>query len=67
MPKILEDAVKQIHAKGGSLSSAYAKATSSLQKAGDLKAGSNKPTAQGVARGQMSQAQRQANPPSRKK
>jgi hypothetical protein len=29
-----------------------------LQKAGDLKAGSNKPTAKGVKRGAMSQAQR---------
>lgn len=36
MPKILDSAVKQIKAKGYSKSGAYAIATSTLQKAGEL-------------------------------
>ena len=39
MPKILDAAVKRIKAKGASTSSAYAMATSTLQKAGELKIG----------------------------
>lgn len=66
MPKILEDAVARITARGVPKSNAYAIATSSLQKAGDLKKGSNKPTAQGVQRGQMTRAQRHATPPGKK-
>jgi hypothetical protein len=58
MPKILDAAVKRIKAKGASTSSAYAIATSALQKAGELKAHSNKPTAKGIKRGNMTRAQR---------
>ena len=58
MPKILDAAVKRIKAKGASTSSAYAMATSTLQKAGELRKGSNKPTALGVKRGQMTRGQR---------
>lgn len=63
MPKILDKAVKEIKAKGASTSSAYAKATSALQKAGELRPGTNKATPKGVARGQMTKAQRHKNPP----
>ena len=66
MPKILEDAVKQIEKTGKSKNSAFAIATSALQKSGSLKPGTNQPTKQGVQRGQMSQAQRRANPPGKK-
>lgn len=62
MPKILDAAVKRIKAKGASTSSAYAMATSTLQKAGELRKGSNKPTALGVKRGAMSRAQRHKHP-----
>lgn len=66
MPKILEDAVSRIKARGVPTSNAWAMATSALQKSGSLKPGTNKPTAQGVARGQMTRAQREANPPKKK-
>jgi hypothetical protein len=62
MPKILDAAVKRIKAKGHSTSSAYAMATSTLQKAGELKKGHNKPTKLGVKRGQMTRAQRHKHP-----
>lgn len=67
MPKLLDDAVRAIRKDnpGVSESSAYAMATSSLQKSGSLKAGSDKPTQRGVERGQMSKAQRERTPPSR--
>jgi hypothetical protein len=58
MPKILDEAVKAIKKSSPNVNP-YAVATASLQKAGDLKPGSNKPTAKGVKRGQMSKAQRQ--------
>jgi len=63
MPGLLDKAVKRIQARGVPASSAYPIAVSSLQKAGDLKAGSLKATKQGVARNQMTRAQRKANPP----
>jgi hypothetical protein len=63
MPKILEDAVKQIRKKGHSKSSAYAIATSALQKAGELKAGHNTPTKKGVKRGKMTRGQRHRSKP----
>lgn len=63
MPKILDEAVKRIKARGASTSSAYAMATSALQKSGSLKKGSNKPTRQGVERGSKSEAWRRAHPP----
>lgn len=62
MPKILDAAVKQIKAKGHSTSSAYAIATSTLQKAGELHKGHNTPTKKGVARGNMTRAQRHKDP-----
>lgn len=58
MPAILERLVKQLKAKGYSKSSAFAIATKTLQKAGDLKKGSNKATAKGAKRGAMTPAQR---------
>ena len=58
MPKILEEAVRQIKKKRHSVSSAYAIATAALQQSGSLKKGSNAPTAKGIRRGAMTQAQR---------
>ena len=53
MPKILERLVGQLEAKGKDKSSAFAIATSALQKSGNLKPGSQEPTAKGVKRGNM--------------
>jgi hypothetical protein len=61
MPKILDKAVREIK-KSGSGVNPYAVATASLQKAGDLKKGTNQATKQGVERGQMTRAQRHKNP-----
>lgn len=58
MPKILERLVSQLRAKGKSKSAAFAIATSTLQKAGDLKKGSNQATAKGKRRGAMTPAAR---------
>lgn len=58
MPKILDRLVSQLRAKGKSLSAAYAIATSSLQKSGNLKKGSTEATAKGKKRGSMSPSQR---------
>lgn len=60
MPQILEDAVKSIMADNPKLSksSAYAIATRSLQKSGDLKEGSQEATKKGDRRGEMSAATR---------
>ena len=58
MPPILERLVSQLQAKGYSKSSAYAIATKSLQKAGDLAPGTQRATAKGTRRGFMSPAQR---------
>jgi hypothetical protein len=54
MPAILERLVSQLKAKGKPEASAYAIATSSLQRAGDLKPGSQEPTKKGMIRGKMS-------------
>jgi hypothetical protein len=62
MPKILEAAVKRIKAKG-KVSNPWAVATAALQKAGELKKGSNKATKKGIARSQMSRAQRHKTAP----
>jgi hypothetical protein len=62
MPKILDAAVKRIKAKGASTSSAYAMATSALQKAGELKKGHNTATKLGAKRGAMTKAQRHKHP-----
>lgn len=53
MPKILERLVSQLKAKGHSESSAYAIATSTLQKSGSLKKGSQKLTPKGEKRQAM--------------
>lgn len=58
MPKILERLVGQLQGKGMPKSKAYAVATSSLQKAGDLKPGSQKLTAKGEKRQEMGAAGR---------
>jgi hypothetical protein len=63
MPRILDEAVKQIRKKGHSKSSAYAIATSTLQKAGELKKGHNTPTTKGVKRGKMTRGQRHRTAP----
>jgi hypothetical protein len=58
MPKILDRLVKQLKAKGVPKNSAYAIATKSLQKAGDLVPGSQKATSKGAKRGNMTPAAR---------
>lgn len=58
MPKILERLVSQLRAKGKSKSSAYAIATSTLQKSGNLKKGTTKATAKGTRRGNMTPSER---------
>ena len=58
MPKILDRLVGQLQAKGKSKDAAYAIATSSLQKSGNLKKGSSKATAKGKRRGNMTPAAR---------
>lgn len=59
MPKILDDAVTRIKARGVKASSAYPIAVSALQKAGDLKRGSLKATQKGAKRGAMTQSERE--------
>lgn len=58
MPKILDKAVKEIKKSSPGVNP-YAVATASLQRSGDLKKGTNQPTKQGIARGNMSKAQRE--------
>lgn len=58
MPKILERLTSQLKAKGFSKGSAYAIATSQLQKSGNLKPGTNQATAKGIKRGNMSPGER---------
>ncbi len=58
MPAILERLVKQLQAKGYQKSSAFAIATSSLQKHGELKKGTQKATAKGLRRGKMTPSER---------
>jgi len=53
MPAILDRLVRQLQAKGYDKSAAYAIATKSLQKSGNLKRGSQKATAKGKRRGAM--------------
>jgi hypothetical protein len=64
MPKILDESVKKIKQQSPGVNP-YAVATAALQKAGDLKKGTNKPTKRGVARGQMTEAQRRKTPPAK--
>ncbi|HYT41806.1 MAG TPA: hypothetical protein VEP90_05640 [Methylomirabilota bacterium] len=54
MPAILERLVSQLQGKGYSKSSAFAIATKSLQRAGDLKKGTQQATPKGARRGAMS-------------
>ena len=61
MPDILDRLVKQLEKKGIDKSSAYAIATSKLQKSGNLKRGTAKPTTKGIARGNMTPSQRAKN------
>lgn len=58
MPAILERLVSQLRAKGKSKSSAFAIATSALQKSGNLKKGTQEATAKGKKRGSMSPSER---------
>ena len=62
MPKIFDKAVQRIKRQSPGVNP-YAAATASLQKAGDLKKGTQEATKKGVARGNMTRAQRQKNPP----
>lgn len=61
MPQILDKAVKAIKASSPDVNP-WAVATSTLQKAGELKEGTNQPTKLGVKRGKMSRKQRHAKP-----
>lgn len=58
MPKILERLVSQLKAKGMPESQAYAVATAQLQKAGNLKAGTQELTDKGAKRQEMGAAGR---------
>ena len=58
MPKIMDRLVGQLKNKCFNKKSAYAIATSKLQKSGNLKKGTTKPTAKGLARGKMTPGQR---------
>jgi hypothetical protein len=62
MPKILEDAVKAIKKTSPGVNP-WAVATSTLQKAGELKKGTNKATVKGTKRGEMTHAERHAKKP----
>lgn len=66
MPAILERLVKQLRAKGKSKSSAFAIATSVLQKSGNLKKGTSEATAKGKRRGAMTPSQRAKDRASKK-
>lgn len=58
MPAILDRLVRQLQAKGYKKPQATAIATASLQKSGNLKKGSTKPTKKGTKRGKMTPAAR---------
>jgi hypothetical protein len=60
MPGLLDKAVSRIKQRGVPTKSAWPIAVASLQKAGDLKSGSVKPTAKGMSRNKMSRAMREA-------
>lgn len=66
MPKILERLVGQLRAKGKSKESAYAIATSVLQKSGNLKKGTQEATSKGKKRGKMSPSERAKDRASKK-
>jgi hypothetical protein len=58
MPAILKRLVKQLKDKGKGESAAYAIATASLQKSGNLKKGSSEATPKGKKRGKMTPGER---------
>ena len=58
MTRILKRLVSQLKNKGHNKKSSYAIATSKLQKSGNLKGGSNKPTLKGSIAGRKTPAQR---------
>tara|TARA_R100001509_G_scaffold16451_1_gene8319 strand:- start:429 stop:692 length:264 start_codon:yes stop_codon:yes gene_type:complete len=58
MPKILDRLVSQLMDKGHSKSSAYAIATKSLQRSGNLKKGTQKATRKGKIQGKKTPSQR---------
>ena len=60
MPGLLDRAVSQIRKTGQPAKAAWPIAVASLQKAGDLKPGSIKPTQKGTERAKMTQKQRAA-------
>jgi hypothetical protein len=62
LPSIMETAVKQIKKSSPGVNP-YAVASSTLQKSGSLRKGTNTPTKKGVIRGAKSQAWRRAHPP----
>ena len=53
MPKILDRLVGQLQKKGINKNSSYGIAISKLQKSGNLKRGTVKPTSKGISRGNM--------------
>jgi hypothetical protein len=61
MPRILEDAVRAIKKSSPDVNP-WAVATSTLQKSGELRSGTNQPTKLGVKRGKMSRKERHAEP-----
>lgn len=58
MPAILDRLVSQLQAKGYPKAGAIAIATKSLQKAGDLKPGTQQATSKGASRGLMTPGDR---------
>ena len=58
MPKILDRLVSQLMNKGHSKSAAYAIATKSLQRSGNLKKGTQKATRKGKMQGKKTPSQR---------
>ena len=61
MPAILEKAVKAIKKSSPNVNP-WAVGTAALQKAGELRPGTNKPTKLGIKRGKMSRKERHAKP-----
>jgi hypothetical protein len=61
LPKILEAAVRAVKRSSPDVNP-WAVATSALQKAGELKKGTNAPTKLGVKRGKMTRKERHASP-----
>jgi hypothetical protein len=66
MPRILERLVSQLKAKGHNDEAAHAIAVAALQRSGNLKKGSEQPTAKGIRRGNMTPGQRAIDRESRR-